>query len=135
MTQWDSATQILIQDPQLKDIPVCRDFEYYINLNSQSHAELGTKLHPYKDLDSAFSEIMNFHSHNDRNVTVYVMEGTTVFANSVTYIVNITSVNIEAYNDIQSGVGLARMVGLMNSTKALSPPMPTKFNILGKFHL
>ena len=132
VTEWDSATQILIQDSQLKDIPVCRDFEYFVNSNSESPVEVGTKQHPYKDIESALVEVLNFHSHNERNVTVYVMEATTVFVNSVTYVVNMTHVQIEAYNEKDDIPGLARMVGLDNSSKVIDSGMTTKFNILGK---
>ncbi|CAI2362327.1 unnamed protein product [Moneuplotes crassus] len=130
VTECDTSAQILIQDPQLKDIPVCRDFNYFVNANSESPVEVGTQQHPYKDLESAFVEILNYHSHNARNITVYVMEATTVFAKSVTYVVNMTHVQVEAYNENNAELGLARMVGLDNSTKIVAPAMPTKFNIL-----
>ena len=123
----------MIQDPQLKDIPVCRDFEYYVNANSESPVEVGTKQHPYKDIDSALVEVMNFHSHSQRNVTIYVMEATTIFVNSVKYVVNMTHVQIEAYNYRNKVEGLARMVGLTNSSKVISPGMPTTFKILGEY--
>lgn len=132
VTEWNATTQLYIQDPQLGDIPICRDFEYFVNANSESPVELGTQDHPYKDLDSVFVEITNFHSHNDRNISVYVMEGTTVFAKSVTYIVNITHVQIEAYSWVQANPGLARMVGLIDNLKAIPPSTPSRFNILGK---
>lgn len=130
--EWEQDTQILIQNPQLQDIPVWRDFEYYVNANSQSLVEVGTKDHPYKELDSVFVEIMNFHSHSERNIMIYVLEGTSVFANSVTYIVNMTHVQIESYSESSQEAGLARMVGINNISKAISPALPTNFNILGK---
>ncbi|CAI2377869.1 unnamed protein product [Moneuplotes crassus] len=126
----DSSTQILIQDPQLHNIPVCRSFDYYVNINSGSPVELGTRGHPYKHIDSAFIEIMNFHSHSERNITIYVMEGTTMFINTVTYFVNITHVQIEAYNDNGNTLGIARMVGIKESSKVIGAAFPTKFNIL-----
>ncbi|CAI2369723.1 unnamed protein product [Moneuplotes crassus] len=128
--QCDPESQIMINDTQLQSIPICRDFEYYVNANSQSPVELGTEQHPYKDIQSAFTEIMNFHSHSERNVTVYVLEETTVFASSPTYFVNMTHVQMEAYNDGSSIRRLARMVGVIEKSKIISPAMPTKFRIL-----
>ncbi|CAI2364488.1 unnamed protein product [Moneuplotes crassus] len=130
VTQCDLTRQILIQDPQLQNIPVCRSFEYFVNANSKSPVELGTKEHPYKDIEAAFSEIMNFHSHNQRNMTVYVMEKSTVFVNSVTFFVNMSHVLIETYNENMLNLGLARMVGIKNGSKIIPPAMPTKFSIL-----
>ncbi|CAI2367407.1 unnamed protein product [Moneuplotes crassus] len=126
----NSESQILIKNPQLRSMPVCRDFEYYINPNSQSPVELGTQQHPYKDIQSAFVEIMNFHSHSDRNVTVFVMEGSTVFASSPTYFVNMTHVQIESYSDRVQAPRLARMVGVIEKSKLIAPGFSTKFNIL-----
>lgn len=60
------------------------------------------------------------------------MEGTTVFVNSVTYIVNITHVQIEAYGANDADLRLARMVGLMDPTKATPIAIPTNFNLLSK---
>ncbi|CAI2361643.1 unnamed protein product [Moneuplotes crassus] len=130
----DTDSQILIQNLQLQNIQVCRDFEYFVNANSESPVELGTQEHPYKDIESAMVEILNFHSHNPRNVTVNVMEATTVYANSATYIVNMTHVQIQAYNDADTEIGLARMVGIYNSSKIVNPATPTKFNILVHKH-
>ncbi|CAI2377736.1 unnamed protein product [Moneuplotes crassus] len=129
-SEGDSSAQVLIQDPQMGNIPVCRSFDYYVNINSESPVELGTKSHPYKHIDSALVETMNFHSHSERNITIYVMEGTTVFINTVTYFVNITHVQIEAYNDNGNTLGLARMVGIQDSYKVIGAAFPTKFNAL-----
>ena len=103
-----------------------------MNPNSQSLVEVGTRLHPYKDLESVFVEILNFHSDQERNLTVYVMEGTTVFGVSPIYISNVTHVQVESYTDTNLEGGIARLVGLTNSSKIISSTFPTKFNILGK---
>ena len=103
-----------------------------MNPLSTSTVELGTIEHPYKELDSAFVEITNFHFHSERNISVFVMEGSTVFIQSPTYIVNITNVHLEAYSETSRIVGLARLVGVQSVSKIISQSTPTKFNILGK---
>ena len=103
-----------------------------MNPLSTSTAELGTKDYPYKEIESAFVEITNFHFHSERNISVFVMEGSTVFVKSPTYIVNITNVHIESYSEKAKVVGLVRLVGVQSESKIISKSTPTKFNILGK---
>ena len=129
---WDSSTQVQIKDPQLSDISLWRSFNYYVNPLSESVVELGTQTHPYKDIESAIIEILNFHSHSERTIKVYVMEGSTVFINSPAYFVNITHVQIESYSNRNTVAGMARMIGIYNESKILPPSKPSKFNILSK---
>lgn len=99
MSECDTDTQIAIDDPQIGNKPVCRSFQYYVNSQSESVVELGTMDHPYKNLGYVFIELLNFHSHSDRNITINVMENTRnevmLFMN---YIVNITEVKIVPYS-------------------------------------
>ena len=99
---------------------------------SQSTVELGTQEHPYKELDSAFVEVINFHVHSERTINIFVMEGSTVFMNSPTYIVNTTLVHLESYSEVSNVAGMARIVGVQNNTKIIPPSTPSKFNILSK---
>lgn len=121
-----------ITDPQLSSIPLCRSFNYFVNPLSQSTVELGTQKHPYKELDSAFVEVVNFHSHSEREVYVYVMEGSTVYMNSPTYIVNTTLVHVESYSEIIDIAGMAKIVGVQTDLKVIPPSTTSKFNILSK---
>ena len=102
-----------------------------MNPLSTSTAELGTKSYPYKEIDSAFVEITNFHFHSERSVNVFVMEGSTVFVKSPTYIVNITNVHIESYSEKGNVKGMARLIGILNETKIIPQATPTMFHILG----
>jgi hypothetical protein len=103
-----------------------------VNPRSTSSTELGTQAHPYKDLESVFVELMNFHSHSDRNITVYIMESSTVFASVMTHITNITQVHFESYSEVSITPSKARIVGVKHASKIVVPSMPTKFNILSK---
>ena len=106
-----------------------------MNPLSESVVELGTQTHPYKDIESVFVEILNFHSHTQRTIKVFVMEGSTIFINSPTYFVNITHVRIESYTEKSAVVGMARLVGIRTEDKNIPPSMPSKFNILSNILL
>jgi len=106
-----------------------------VNPLSESVVELGTEDHPYKDIESVFVEILNFHSHTQRSIKVFVMEGSTIFVNSPTYFVNITHVQIESYTEKSAVVGMARLVGIRTEDKIILPSMPSKFNILSNIFL
>lgn len=62
--------------------------------------ELGTKEYPYKNIGLPFAEILNYHAHSDRKITVFVKERT---SNQLlwksNFIVNITQVKIDTYSD------------------------------------
>ena len=90
--------------------------------------------HPYKELDSVFVEVTNFHFHSERNISVFVMEGSTIFVNSPTYIVNMTNMHIESYSEISSVSGKARIVGIQSESKIVEKAYPTKFSILGMLY-
>lgn len=91
---------ILITDPQLWNKPICRPLKYYIDESSRGFIELGTNKHPYKNLELVFVEILNFHSHSDCNITIYVKELTeNVIGLNLNYILNITKVEVWSYSD------------------------------------
>ena len=54
----------------------CREGNIYINPDSTSSIELGTKNHPYKTIDQAFIEVFNYWDAADA-VNILVKEGTT----------------------------------------------------------
>ena len=72
VTSCDSSS-IQIIDDQLWNKPVCRDLNYYINPSSQQIIELGTKTYPYKNIGLPFVEILNYHSHSNRTITVNIL--------------------------------------------------------------
>ena len=97
-----------------------------------STSELGTYEHPYKELNSVLVELLNFHSHSDRNITIKILEGTTTFLHKNSYILNTTRVTIEPYAKTIS-LGINPKIIAVDSMGAIVPPgVPTRFNILGK---
>ena len=109
-----------------------RGLEYYVDVDSHSVIELGTYQHPYKDLDSVFVEMLNLHSHTDRDIVVYIKEDTVNYLHvSQNYIVNINSVKIMTYSDIFSNAAnRATIIG--TDIENVSPiyTISTSFSIL-----
>lgn len=94
------SPKLKIEDPQLSIGSVCRGPSFYVDPGSSAILELGTKAHPYRSARAVFSEILNFHSHRDVNLTVLFKEGADVFVNdNVAYVLNITSVTLTSYSD------------------------------------
>jgi len=103
----------------------------YLKLNLFSVTELGTKRHPFKELDSALVEVLNLHSNSNRVINVHLMEDTTSYMMIGTYIVNVTQVNFKAYSTSSSVAKMAKIVTIEEDDIAVPPSMPTKFSILG----
>ena len=66
VTECNQDTQIAINDTQFGNRLICRDFEYYVNPDSDSIIELGTMDYPYKDISYVFIELLNYHSYSVR---------------------------------------------------------------------
>ena len=116
----------------MHSIPVCRSFTLYVDPSSTSVIEFGTIDHPYKEFESVVAELMNFHTHNNRSLKVYVMENTIVYwLLSESYISNITHVTIQSYSKIHAEPNMINIVGVKSSFHRIPPGMHTKFSILG----
>ena len=134
VTECNSDTQIAINDTQFDNRLICRNFEYYVNPDSDSIVELGTIDHPYKQLSYAFVEILNYHSHSDYNLTLYIMEDTTsILGFKQGNIINITNVHITSYSLTSSEPGKATIVAIDEHDIVPSPS--TLFNVMKTFEL
>ena len=134
VTECDTSTQIAINDTQLGNMPICRDFEYYVDPGSDSIIELGTVEHPYKHILYALVEVLNYHSHSDRNLTIYLMEYTkNELTESASNIINITSVEIRPYTSRSSDPDKAYLIG-KDTADIVSNPS-TSFSILKSYEL
>ena len=132
VTACNTATQIQITDLQLHNIPLCRSFTYYVNPLSTSPVELGTKQHPYKELQSVLTDLISFHTNSNRTITVYLMEDTTNFILTPSYISNITQVNFLTYSSKSTPPSSAKIVGVELESAVVPPAISSKFNILGR---
>ena len=94
--------------------------------------ELGTIDYPYKELSYAFIEILNYHSHTDRNLTVNLMEGTTIiFGLRQGNIVNMTNVDIAPYSLTSSEPAKATIL-IKDEIEIVKRP-GTLFNVMKTF--
>ena len=73
-----TSSQVFIQDQILKNIPIWRDTTYYIDSNSLKSIELGTLKYPFKKIGLSTMEVLNFISHSNKNVTIYIKEGSVI---------------------------------------------------------
>ena len=70
---WD-ASKVLHNDTQFIINPIWRSPKIYIDSKSKNIIELGTIEYPYKDSESAFSEIFNQYSHRNINISIFIKE-------------------------------------------------------------
>ena len=61
-------------------------------------------------------ELLNFHSHSDRTITIKVMEGSTTYIIEGSYIINITQVLIESYSKITTTPIKAKIITIMSES-------------------
>lgn len=121
---------ISITDEQLWDKPICRDFNYYVDPSSSEIIELGTKAYPYKSIGLPFVEILNYHSHSDRTIHVYLKENEDhQMLSETTYIINITQVTVESYSETDSSTSIYANLIMRNSGVTFFNSR-TVFNIL-----
>lgn len=106
-----------------------RTLDIYVDPNSVEILELGTKDYPYKNLILPFIEILNFHSHSDSEIKIYIPERANLeITLSTIAIINIKSVSIITYSLFNS-TPVAVTVSIKKSGVALWN-MKTAFNIL-----
>ena len=105
-----------------------------MNPDSDSIIELGTMQHPYKQVAYAFVEVLNYHSHSDRNITIYLMEYTrNELRVESGYAINITYVEIKPYTLRSAEPDKANLIG-MDEGETLATPS-TLFSILKSYEL
>ena len=105
-----------------------------MNPDSESIVELGTKDYPYKQLSFVLIEILNYHSHSNRNLTVYLMEQTTnILGFKQANIVNITNVSIVPYSLTSSDP--AKAIILVKDEIDIVASPSTLFNVMKTFEM
>ena len=103
-----------------------------MNPESDSIVELGTIDHPYKSIAYPFVEVLNYHAHTDRNLTIYLMENTRNELRIGTgHIVNISHVEINSYTLDSRDPEKATVVGMEEADIVANPT--TSFSILKSY--
>ena len=129
-----TSTQVYINDPAMRNIPICRDTVFYVNPDSIQPIELGTKKYPYKNLALVTMEILNFISHSNHNVTVYIKENTVLYmTNSRNFYLDFSSLTFTTYSD--SAATPARAKFEIVDEKFVYFTQATQFNIISYIDL
>lgn len=138
------SPKVLIQSDQYSMSSLCRSPNFYVDPNSANQLEIGSRDYPYKNLKPVFSEILNYHSHRNINITVHLKENTEIYMEeSQGYVLNITSLKITSYslnstspgrativptNIVQSGVNPKSAFHIMKNTDLKLPDAIAKGN-------
>ena len=116
-------------------MPIWRDFDYYVDSSSISLVELGTYSYPYKSIGLVFVELMNYHSHSNRTINVYLKEGTTnELQIAKNYIINTTLVNFKSYSTSSTSTSQKAILMMKDTNVTMFSPL-TLFNILNSTSL
>ena len=61
------------QSDAIHGLDVCRKLDYYVNPLSESVLELGTRLHPYKNINILFRDLFNFGAGSGKSITIHLL--------------------------------------------------------------
>ena len=132
LLKWvDNCTdsQLFIQDSLMRNIPVWRDPEYYIDSNSLQNIELGTQKYPFKKVGLSTMEILNYFSHTNYNITIYIKENTSVtLTNLRNFYLDIPNLEYKTYSDTGYAAKSASITIIDTSSSYFSES--TQFNII-----
>ena len=124
-----SSPKIAINDSQFTVDSICRGNDFYVDPESSSILEIGSKDNPYRSMRALMSEILNHHSNQDKVISIYLKENTEVFLEDETnFLINITQVKISSYSDTQEGSQMATLIPTKNPQNGVS--MKSAFSIL-----
>ena len=72
--------------------------DYYVNPESESVLELGTLLHPYKNINILFRDLFEFGSQTNLNITVHLLLSTEHYlSHSDLFLYNMTNITFQPY--------------------------------------
>ena len=95
-SEWNFQTK-LIESNQFNIPSFWRDYNYYVDPLSNESVELGTLKYPYRSFKSVAIEIINFFSHSETNISIYIKD--VYFKDDITKFINISSVTIKSHPD------------------------------------
>lgn len=83
--------------------------------------EFGTKNYPFRTLNPVFAEILKQHSHTNREINVYVKEGTVMYIQDANVqIVNMKLITINTYSNTSIPGGMATIYSIDTPQEYLS---------------
>ena len=129
-----TSSQVFILDPLLKNIPIWRDTTYYIDANGLQPIELGTLKYPYKKIGLATMEILNFISHSNHNVTIYIMENNLIYMTNLrNFYIDFPNIQITTYSSTQN-TPMRAIIQITDAKKSYFSNS-TQFNIVANVTL
>lgn len=103
-----NSDETVIESPYIHGLRICRQLEIYVNPASKTILELGTRSHPYKNINLAILEIFNLMANRDLTVTVKLSKIVPHYLmHSKVSLYNITKVIFEPYTGDVSATGNA----------------------------
>ena len=130
---WTSS-QVFIQDQILKNIPIWRDTTYYIDPSSLKSIELGTLKYPFKKIGLSTMEVLNFISHSNKNVTIYIKEGSVIsMTNLRNFYIDFPNMVITTYSSTENTPSRASIQ--ISNLKFSYFSDSTQFNIISEIVL
>jgi len=126
---WDPSSIQITDNTQFELDTFWRTLDYYIDPSSDKLLEFGTKDYPYRTAKPVFAEILKHHSHTEREITVYLKEGTnTYIEDSSAYFLNLTSVTITSYSEDSTDPDFATITSKDSAVSGISSK--SAFNIV-----
>ena len=117
VTEWNSTT-IQIESSLLNLPSIWRGFDYYVDPFSDELIELGTLLYPYKSMRAVITEVINFFSHTDSNITIYTKD--VYLEDDTAKFINLTSVNFKSHPKYIVNKRRASLIPTKNSLNCFS---------------
>ena len=128
VSSWSTA-QVQINNTQIHGLNIWRTPNYYIDPNSSKILELGTIMYPFKHINLAFLEILNFLANKNLNITINLKESSTNYlSDGQSYIINAGSLVLQTYSEFSNTPGEANIYITDSSVSYFS--VKTKFNII-----
>lgn len=97
---------------------VCKSQKIYVDPESEEQIEFGTLKYPYRTMKSAASEILNFYSHSEGEVEVYIKDVSLEL--DTFYVLNMTSVFILSHPEYLERRKNANLLGTKQALTGVS---------------
>ena len=107
-----NSPKITIDDSQFTIGPICRGNNFYVDPESSSILEIGSRENPYRSMKPLTSEILNHHSNQDKEINIYLKENTMTYIEDQTnYFINISTISISSYSETSDSPAKATLMG------------------------
>ena len=110
VSEWNSP-KIQITNSQFNIASIWRGTDFYVNPQSSALLEIGSKDFPYQSMKALMSEVLNHHSNQDKEISIYLKENTDIYLEDMTnYFINITNIKMMSYSDDSLDPQMANLI-------------------------